>query len=98
MHIVFPLLCNQHVTADTDGFTFRMQGVGPIHMDNVQCAGSESRLSDCPHTSQHNCEHNEDAGVTCQQRKYFMFAERAFSMQIRGLAEYLCKKRSLYVL
>lgn len=41
------------------------QGSGPIHLDNVTCNGSESRLIDCSHISIHNCGHHKDAGVTC---------------------------------
>ena len=39
----------------------------PIYLDNVQCGGSESRLTDCPAHSfgDHNCEHEEDACATC---------------------------------
>ena len=39
-----------------------------IFMDNVACAGTESRLIDCPfdrHTA--DCVHSEDAGVRCQE-------------------------------
>ncbi len=46
------------------GFT---DGTGAIFLDNVQCLGSESTLISC--TSQpigtHNCNHTDDAGVTC---------------------------------
>ena len=50
--------------ARTSGFT---NGVGQIWLDNVQCRGTENRLLDCPHLplGVHNCNHNEDAGVTC---------------------------------
>ena len=41
------------------------QGVGPIHIDNVGCSGSESTLSSCSHLTVDNCVHAEDAGVTC---------------------------------
>ena len=34
-------------------------------MDNVQCTGDESYLVNCSYTSDHNCAHSEDAGVSC---------------------------------
>ena len=42
-------------------------GVGPIHLNNVDCSGSESRLLDCSHSSTVSCNngHSEDAGVRC---------------------------------
>lgn len=43
------------------------RGTGPIHMDNVQCSGTEQRLVDCSHITNHNCNHGEDAGVVCQR-------------------------------
>lgn len=42
------------------------EGSGPIHMDEVGCSGSESRLVDCSYISNHNCRHSEDAGVRCR--------------------------------
>ena len=42
------------------------QGSGPIVLDNVNCRGTESRLLDCTAAFNHNCVHNEDAGVRCQ--------------------------------
>ena len=44
------------------------QGTGPIHLDNLFCNSTESRLINCQHNgiSVHNCAHSEDAGLRCQ--------------------------------
>ena len=41
------------------------QGTGPIQLDNVGCNGLESTLLQCSHITNHNCGHNQDAGVRC---------------------------------
>ena len=40
-------------------------GTGLILLDNVNCAGTEDRVTDCQFITNHNCNHGEDAGVTC---------------------------------
>lgn len=40
-------------------------GTGQILLDNVACVGTEDRLTDCQYLTMHNCNHGEDAGVTC---------------------------------
>ncbi|XP_074092299.1 scavenger receptor cysteine-rich domain-containing protein DMBT1-like [Macrotis lagotis] len=42
-------------------------GSGKILLDNVQCIGGESHLSQCSHDAwfTHNCGHREDASVIC---------------------------------
>ncbi|EDO39790.1 predicted protein [Nematostella vectensis] len=41
------------------------EGEGKIWMDEVECEGSELSLLDCPHETEHDCDHYEDASVVC---------------------------------
>ncbi|XP_028280013.1 neurotrypsin isoform X2 [Parambassis ranga] len=43
------------------------QGLEPILLDGIQCTGNELSLEECPHSNweQHNCDHMENAGVSC---------------------------------
>ncbi|XP_041914807.1 lysyl oxidase homolog 2A [Alosa sapidissima] len=42
------------------------QGMGPVHMNEVQCSGFEKSLTDCRFNQQSiGCSHEEDAGVKC---------------------------------
>ncbi|XP_069609377.1 neurotrypsin-like [Ranitomeya imitator] len=43
------------------------EGQGPIHLDNVECNGTENTLEQCKKQDSgiHNCWHSEDAGVMC---------------------------------
>ncbi len=46
-------------------------GTGLIGLDDVACSGTETMLTDCTATTStihgvnHNCGHDEDAGVSC---------------------------------
>lgn len=55
-----------HSGAQALVLAFHGVGVGPIHLDDVMCTGSESRLLSCPYNPIDNCAHFEDASVRCQ--------------------------------
>uniref|UniRef100_A0AAZ3R000 SRCR domain-containing protein n=1 Tax=Oncorhynchus tshawytscha TaxID=74940 RepID=A0AAZ3R000_ONCTS len=52
------------------GSAYFGQGTGEIWMDDIKCSGSESTLRQCSHTTKHNCNHGEDAGVVCLSVKH----------------------------
>ncbi len=45
---------------------FYGEGVGLIHMDEVECFGNENKLLFCNHTAYTDCFHSEDVGILCQ--------------------------------
>jgi hypothetical protein len=49
------------------------EGTLPIHLDDVQCTGTEISLSKCPHGGFgiHDCSHGEDVGISCTPGKSF---------------------------
>ena len=55
---------------------------GPVStnfaMDDVFCTGSEESLLDCPHSSSHDCEAQEGAGVVCEKGEYLTICIFAF--------------------
>ena len=52
------------------GSAYFGKGTGDIFLDEVQCTGTESRLTDCKHKGigEHNCAHIEDASVVCDNK------------------------------
>ncbi|XP_048726961.2 uncharacterized protein LOC125645464 isoform X2 [Ostrea edulis] len=40
------------------------KGIGPVHVDRVNCQGNETDFMECPFT-QSSCDHSDDAGVIC---------------------------------
>ena len=45
------------------------QGTGLVHLNYVQCSGSEQSLFQCPHNLISSCSHSEDAGIRCPGTK-----------------------------
>uniref|UniRef100_A0A5F9DH49 Lysyl oxidase homolog n=1 Tax=Oryctolagus cuniculus TaxID=9986 RepID=A0A5F9DH49_RABIT len=42
------------------------QGIGPIHLNEIECTGSEKSIVDCKFNAKsEGCSHEEDAGVRC---------------------------------
>ena len=41
-------------------------------MDDVGCTGLELFLTNCSHTTNHDCGHSEDAGVRCSLSKDYI--------------------------
>lgn len=41
-------------------------GIGPIHLNEIQCTGNEKSIIDCKFNAEsQGCNHEEDAGVRC---------------------------------
>ena len=76
MYVIIFLTTGAGAVAITNAATVSSFGVaaGPVLVDQVRCAGNESRITDCYHNGvgNHNCFHSDDVGVSCQLRKLWM--------------------------
>lgn len=43
------------------------RGQDQVWLDDIECTGHEKSLAQCPHRGfgEHDCDHNEDAGLVC---------------------------------
>ncbi|XP_072549826.1 uncharacterized protein [Salminus brasiliensis] len=57
--------CGRAISIHTRAYFGR--GSVPILLDDVDCSGNESSITECGHKGfgRYNCDHNKDAGVTC---------------------------------
>uniref|UniRef100_A0A8D0LB74 Neurotrypsin n=1 Tax=Sphenodon punctatus TaxID=8508 RepID=A0A8D0LB74_SPHPU len=69
------------------------EGHGPIHLDNVECSGTERTLGECVKADGgvHNCWHSEDAGVICDYVE-----EKAQNVRNAGSVFSMCGLRLLH--
>jgi deleted-in-malignant-brain-tumors protein 1 len=59
------------------------QGTLPIHLDNVQCTGTEISLPQCKHKEfgSHNCHHGDDVGISCTPGKSLNIINVTYSLE-----------------
>ena len=62
----------------------------PIHLDNVQCTGSEENITQCSYVTSTaiNCDHSDDAGVICGG-ECIQFLQKSFVMESAFLYNHL---------
>lgn len=86
-------------TSDS-GSCYDEMGVSvPIHLDDVECDGNETRLSDCDHSGWgiSNCVHTEDVSIVCALPTGVADAgDRTCTPELCGDPYKLCEENGLY--
>lgn len=60
---------------------FPPPGIGPIHLNEIECTGNEKSIIDCKFNAEsQGCNHEEDAGVRCN------IPAMGFQKKVRGCA------------
>lgn len=63
---------------------FPLPGIGPIHLNEIECTGNEKSIIDCKFNAEsQGCNHEEDAGVRCN------IPAMGFQKKVRGLCSIL---------
>ncbi|KAM5141243.1 neurotrypsin-like [Mantella aurantiaca] len=73
------------------------EGQGPIHLDNVECNGTEKTLAECRKQDSgiHNCWHSEDAGVICDYAEKKIIGLKAAESAICGISLVTRRKKRI---
>lgn len=59
---------------------FSSPGIGPIHLNEIECTGNEKSIIDCKFNAEsQGCNHEEDAGVRCNT------PAMGFQKKVKGL-------------
>lgn len=61
----FLLIRNMPVVVKNYHEAYFGEGEGPIFLSRLRCIGTEANLTNCSHSQEINCVHEEDAGVQC---------------------------------
>lgn len=74
-----PETCLQKLSAAR--VCFPPPGIGPIHLNEIECTGNEKSIIDCKFNAEsQGCNHEEDAGVRCN------IPAMGFQKKVRGCA------------
>ena len=63
----------------------------PIWLDDVECYGSEATITECLYGEfgQHNCRHNQDAGVRCYRKDSVIWYDVMITSCLRMTSAYV---------